>query len=151
MQKLKSAVFQLGEGLYWCSKFPPIIVLTVFFFSWYLLWLRLEGTESLAFWLIHSPINIAKKMCRSGVQETMGILTIIMGSSLFYDQAQLWLSNFWLWREKGWGEVLDLEGIFLGVHPVILWIKKYEAHSDFVWVTDGTSQIRTRTIPPNPQ
>lgn len=79
----KVQLFQLVEGLYWCSKFPLLIALTLLFFSGSLLWLRLEETESLAFCLIQSPINTPKKMCRSGAQKTMGIL-IIMGSSLFY-------------------------------------------------------------------
>lgn len=51
------------------------------------------------------------------------------------------------WATFGFEEekkkIFDLKGTFLGAYPVILRISKWEAHSDFLWVT---SETRTRSL-----
>lgn len=47
-----------------------------------------------------------------------------------------------LMRKK---QILGLEGTFLHAHLVTLRSRKYEAHSDFPWITDWTIRTRTRT------
>lgn len=108
-----------------------------------LIWLRLGETESLSFLLIQSPIHTPKKLCRSEGPQIRGILAIILGSSLFYGEPSSGWGTFGF-QEKN-KKIFDLKGTFLDAYPVILWISKWETHSDLLWVASETSGPRTRT------
>ena len=90
--------------------------------------------------MIQSPIHTPKKLCRSEGPQIRGILAIILGSSLFYGEPSSGWATFGF-EEKN-KKIFDLKGTFLGAYPVILRISKWEAHSDFLWVT---SETRTRS------
>lgn len=74
----------------------------------------------------------------------MGILATIMGSSLFYGQHSSDGATFGSEEKKR-------DRRSLSAQPDILWTRKYEAHSDFLLVTDWTSRTSAGTRSPNSQ